>query len=184
MDSITVMGVDPSSNYVGISLLEIDLKTMELISVETHLIDLTIFVNTNVLLDNLTFRLNILSVLFSRFLNEYSPEFVCCESGFINRLRPAAVIPLASAIALMRNCLNRFDPISVLDLYPPTVVKNAVGAKGNADKDGVELAVKNHIELKHLLDTKTISEHEVDATAVGMCKVREIRNNEILLLIN
>jgi len=183
METFDIIGIDPGTTTIGVSIFKVSLPKLEIVKIDTILIDLSLFKNDDYLTTNLFFRLQLLSNRISAIMDEYKPLAFAMENGFINVRRINAFGPLIQAVGAMEMAAVKYDPYIRIFKYPPSVVKNAVGAKGNAGKDDVFDSVMKVKEFKGLIDPTVISEHEVDALAVTWALLKEIKNNDVLLAI-
>ena len=135
------------------------------------------------MIEFLFFRLQLLSDRITAMMEVYKPLAFAMENGFINVRRINAFGPLIQAVGAMEMAAVKVDPYIRIFKYPPSVVKNAVGAKGNAGKEDVYDAVLKVDEFKGLVDPSVISEHEVDSLAVCWALLKEIKNNDVLLAV-
>jgi Holliday junction resolvasome RuvABC endonuclease subunit len=95
----------------------------------------------------------------------------------MNLRRPQAYGALTEVVSMIRSTVIDHDWFVPFSLVDPPTVKMAVGAKGNADKDGVMAAMKLIPEITALIDCSTLDEHSVDAIAVGYCALVRLRLN-------
>lgn len=160
-----ILSIDPGTIHLGITIFKLDkdlnienLKTIELLLKED---------NKNITMPNLSYRVHKFSKEFRELLKEYHPNTVAFETPFINFRRPASVIPLAMIMGLITTIALDYDPYIYIHKISPSEVKNAIGAKGNSDKDGVLKAIKKNKEISKHINLDNISDHEVDSIAVG-----------------
>lgn len=167
-----LMAIDPGSNNLGVAIYEIDLKTHELISSKAFTINAYLSFHysketANVYGDRHA-RFKAMEVELMECFDTYRPSLVMCESPFFNRFTPSAFSVLTELVSLINQTLWQFNnQIPFFKVDPPTA-KKAVGAKGNAKKDDMLLAIiKVKDELKLSVDPKTLDEHAIDACAIG-----------------
>lgn len=111
------------------------------------------------------------------YLREYNPNFICCESPFYNRLRPSAFAPLVELLFALRNISIDYNPLVPFLTYEPLYVKKAISGKAHADKLVVSTAIHNNQEIVDALvnDIHQLSEHALDAIAVGWTHLKRLR---------
>lgn len=167
-----LIGIDPGSETIGISKIELNTVSLDIIS-----IDADTFIASKLpfnLIDQLTngdryAKIRALSNHLSYLFDKYNPIAVCCESPFYNSRMPAAFGSLTEVLCAIRQALEKYDPWQKLQLLDPPNVKKAVGAKGNADKDQMRQAISKHSEIFPCL-LKSIDqydEHSLDSIAVA-----------------
>lgn len=182
-----IIGIDPGTETLGVSVLDLNLSDLSIKSCKAF----TLIGSQSEYFDKETARYHShrqarleahRQNLFSLF-NELEPSLVCIESPFYNPRRPNAFAPLVETLLCVREALLRYDWHMKLSPLDPPRVKKAIGAKGNAGKDDVKIALEKHLsELK--LDKayfEELDEHSVDAICVAYAhywKVKEIFQNE------
>jgi Holliday junction resolvasome RuvABC endonuclease subunit len=164
---MTLIGIDPGSTHMGVSIFDIDDNTLELKNIITYSIDASKVDVNNGLNFHITHRLNYLANTFYNILQEYYPVAITIENPFINRFRPGSVIPLAKNLALIENVTLDFDSSIFINRISPSEAKNAIGMKGGVNKDSMRDALNRHEIKKYLTkDIDDMTEHEIDATAI------------------
>lgn len=113
------------------------------------------------------------------YLREYQPTYICCESPFYNRLRPTAYGPLLELLFALRNVSIEFNPLVPFLTYEPLYVKKAISGKAHADKLMVSTSIHNNPEITDALcnDIHTLSEHAMDAIAVGWTHLKQLKEH-------
>lgn len=99
----------------------------------------------------------------------YAVSTLIVEAPFYSSFRPAAFGSLVETISLIRYNVA-FKRSSAFFAIEPMAVKKAFAARGMANKDDMRASLLYKIETKELdctIDISTISEHEVDAIAIG-----------------
>lgn len=177
------MGVDPGTNYCGVAIFDVDDKTFEIKGIDNILVDLT-KPRYNIDNNNLLFpRLNKLYRTFMDIYEKYDIYWLAIEAAFINRLRPAAYGPIVTSIFSVKKAFIDSYNLNNIVEYPPTIVKQVVSEYGQATKDGMYDAVNKIKELDGLFDIDTISEHEIDAIAMGYTLIKSIRTSPEILVM-
>jgi Holliday junction resolvasome RuvABC endonuclease subunit len=115
-------------------------------------------------------------------LREFNPKVFAHERAFANSRTPGAFEPLVSSITIMINSVLDYNPLTQISTFSPGQVKNAMGQKGNCKKEEMKLACKVDKRLNTFVDANLISEHEIDAVAIGLCCLDVYRPIKILLL--
>lgn len=178
--NFNIVGVDPGSNNVGVSILNIDSKTFSINNIDTILLNLTLTAN-HTIHENLIYRLSVLQNNIYNLLNFYKPRLVSIENSYININRPAAVVPISQSISTIELTILSFNSLIPIYKYRPSLIKNSVGAKGHAKKDEMTTALNNLTEISSLIQPNNISEHEVDAIAIAYSMLLDLRSNGIII---
>jgi len=183
--SIRIMGIDPSSNYIGLTILNIDAKTFNIIDIITSVLDMSHITQTSNLMSLMHEKQIYLDIVFTGMLIDIAPDVVAIESPFINVRRPNAVIPLASMISVMTTRIKTVNPCILTRLYSPKAAKVVAGAKGNADKTDVLKALKKNTDLMSMLpgNIDSYTDHETDSIAIALCAIKDIREHPTILLM-
>lgn len=167
-----LMAIDPGSSSLGVAVYEIHLNTLAIIS--STAFTLTANQSNHYLKEHSKMygdkmaRLNSLQADLSELFDYYRPALVVCESPFFNRFTPNAYAILTEMVNLIKYTLFQFNNhIPFFTVDPPTA-KKAIGAKGNAKKDEMTLAID---DIRHMLKLKNnpfdLDEHSIDALAIG-----------------
>jgi len=180
-DDFKILAIDPSSYFVGIALLTIDSGTYELKSIETGLLNIGVKKEVSSTHNPRFDRILLLEKLIAKILHENKPLVLTYERGFHNSKTPGAFEPLImSTTTIINKALNIFPNITIIP-FSPGKVKNAMGAKGNCNKDEMKEACRTNKRLLKFVDTTKISEHEIDAVAVGLAAFDFYADMKIIL---
>ncbi|WP_250539005.1 MULTISPECIES: hypothetical protein [unclassified Caballeronia] len=172
---ISIVGIDPGSLHLGTAVLHIDLASRQITRTTAHTLN-ALHVSqppealwTSRLFGERLGRIASLEDALLALFEDVEPFMITCEAPFINLRRPQAHGPLMEVICGIRQAVMRYDAWKPLYLIDPASVKNAVGAKGNADKDGMKWALLRLTNLHYDGDItlKSLDEHSIDAIAVG-----------------
>ena len=178
---ITVIGIDPGNN-MGVSVFKLDGYTMEILNIETLFIDLNRCIDvTNIVSDRMTDRIMVINNFCTELHNIYKPSVIAVEAAFLNNRFPRAVMQLSQYIAAIEISFKVSNPLLNFLRYPPKYVKRMIGAGGNAKKDDMTTAIENIPEINDLVDTSLLTEHEIDALAIGYIGVQQIREAPYIL---
>jgi len=180
---MVIMGIDPGAGNTGIAVYTIDDKTFDILKIENILINLTKS-KYDIDNDNLLFqRLNRLYKICIKIFSNYDVFWIGIESAFLNRLRPAAYAPVVTSIySIKKAFIDTYNTSNIVE-YPPMMVKHIVAEYGGATKDDMYMAVKGIKEINDLIDIDIISEHEVDALAMGYTLLTQIRKTPEILIM-
>lgn len=181
-ETINIMAIDPSSNALGICVYKIDVASLEIVSIFSRTINLKLK-NYDEDRDNVLSRFIELERELKAYMKHFDPRMLSIETGFINKLRPAAYGPLSQCIMIAKMCATNYNPLIHINGFPPSIIKKAIGASFKADKDEVlEHVLKIKEVVKHV-DPRIVSDHEVDAIAINYVQIKYLRNNEGLLCL-
>ena len=181
-NSFNILCSDPSSNYVGIAILNINSNTMEINNIDTMLFNLNVVKHEVLNYDAVTHRIRLLEKLFARLVRAYNPIILAFERGFHNPRTPGSFAPLLMSTTTMVNTTLRFNPMVHIEAFSPGEVKNAMGQKGNCKKDVMKKACLESPIINKYVDANAITEHEIDACAVGLCALNHYKRVKITLL--
>lgn len=172
---LTIVSIDPGCTNLGFAAMGIDLKINEIVYTEAFT-----FNSDKMLSDDhyigeshtertekiLAQRNNLVSMF-----KHYSPNVICCESPFYNALRPAAYGALKEIMSGISDASLIYNPSVNLILYPPSIIKKALGGSAIADKVSVKEQVlkNNEINFRGPYPLTKLDEHAIDAIAVGYC---------------
>jgi len=176
-----ILGVDPSTNFIGMALFTIDDKTLDIINIEpfTYSLDKPAVSHMpNYVVD----RLLRLDKEFYEYVRNNNIDWLAIEAGFINRLRPAAFGPLSKSIHTLESAFIRATNTRNITEYAPTLVKSYLKTESGTKEDMLKAVAGNKELNKYILGQ---SEHAIDAIAIGYSRILDIRSypESILLKI-
>jgi len=168
---INLLGIDPGSTYLGFCVMSVDLESRAITRTMASSI------NANKLSGNFYLselygdrhsRIAALMQAIEQLLNDYQPFAIISEAPFFNPRRPGAFEALVQVLCALRATIFNHDCLKPLHQVDPSSVKNAVGAKGGAEKltvrDAVLALPDLHFEAECALED--IDEHGIDSIAV------------------
>lgn len=181
---LRIMGIDPGTTTMGVGVLEVDLRTMKIVSSAARTLNAD-KLNCSELDEKVHgarySRIFLLSEILNELFGSIRPGYVACESSFMKRRMPTAYGALMETVYAVRVALRMYDRTIALDLVDPPTAKMAVGASGKADKDAVlaaimakgdEFSFSEHYSGKKLIN---VDEHSSDALAIAYWKWNKIR---------
>ncbi len=177
-NSICLLGIDPGTTKLGVSIMDISLNTFEILSTQAQTINGEKLANHSLLESHYSNRHSRINGMMDYLLNlciNYQPFAIISEAPFYNPTRPAAFEALVDVINALRNMVLEYDIYKPLILVPPSNVKNAVGAKGGANKITIKDAVKKLTDLnyKNQEEFHNLDEHAIDSIAVNYWYYKE-----------
>lgn len=187
-NTVNIIGIDPGSTTLGVAVLTINVETMQIVSNEAFTLNGNKLGHKNSWCEELHgsryYRISLIEENLLKIFNYYQPIAICSESPFINGKFPAAGIALTEVLCTIRRAVTMYDQWRILYLIPPSCLKQAVFAKGNADKDSMKLAVINIHELANtnINGIHTLDEHSVDALACAYSQYLVYKNSTMPLV--
>lgn len=185
-DTINIIGIDPGTTFLGYCVITVSLSTLDIISSIAHTL------NGAKLSDPDNFTAQTYGDRFNRILyigNElsnvfryYKPLIICAESPFFGLRHPNAFQALTEVICTIRNAVYKHDIWMSLKLVPPSLVKQAIYAKGNATKSTMQNCIcEMSSEFKYTGNTplNLLDEHSIDALAVGYYAFNDLKNGYV-----
>jgi len=173
-----IIGIDPGNN-TGISIFELSSIDMSILSISTY----TVILNNMIVgMDILLERNLALNKICSCLYDMYIPKAVAVEAAFLNSRFPKAVMQLSQYTSTIDQAFYNKDNFIKILRYPPKYIKKCIGGGGNADKDGMLRAVKNIPELLNNVNLDRLTEHEIDALAIGYVSITELRRSPHILM--
>lgn len=169
-----IISIDPGSN-LGIAIYGLNECTLEIVSIETILITLENRVNPEDSRDRVLNKLMVINDTCEWLWRKYNPVAIVEEAAFVSRF-PKAVMQLSQYIATIELTFKRCNRNLVFFRYPPKYVKKEIQAGGGATKDDMTIGVSKVPEIVKFINPGVLSEHEVDALAIGYVGIQEIRD--------
>lgn len=173
-----ILSFDPGVSNFAYSVL--NHRTLELLKVGKLLTTIT---EANNFSQRIFFRKQI-----RYLLKEFSPKYVVCEAYQNRGMFRGAQVELVN---LMLGII--IDVYPKLELVQASTWKNYMRRQYLTDEECKELIPKDKkgkkkkkkkrytFEMEHLIESKTISEHEIDAVGIGLFLAERISNEKGLL---
>lgn len=178
MGYYNIVGIDPGKN-LGIAVYTIDDRDFRIGDVQTFIY----YLDKGVYSDRITVeKLNYLSDIVFDILDVFRPISVAFEAAFKHRFANA-VMQLSQYTGVIEREICNFDEYIKVFKYPPKVIKKTIGATGSADKDDMFKTVSKIPELKPFI-RKDITEHEIDAMAIGYITHEHIKKFPECIFMN
>ena len=167
-----ILGIDPGTETLGIASIEYDYRTFEIRGSEART-----FKGSKLNQDNWVeevhgsrfARIRAHCENLARILRLVNPDHIVSESPFVSRAHPQAGLALTELIMSLKWTVFEWNPTISIEFIDPPSVKNAVGAKGNADKFAVRGRVLSMPEFRYAgrVPIDELDEHSIDALAVS-----------------
>lgn len=169
---VRLLSIDPGSTTTGFALWELNVHTSEIRSITTWTFNAGDIQYPGGAMDgygDLYRRLHALKNETKATLRRYAPLAVMSESPFFALRQPNAFEVLVKVLSTIREAVTEhYVQTSPLFLVDPSKAKRAFDVKGTG-KDVVRVALLANKDLCAKLSKppSMMSEHEVDAVAVG-----------------
>lgn len=176
---VNLMGLDPGTNKLGVGILCIDMKTSQIVGANAlTLVGEKLAKGTwmSEMHGDRFGRIAQLQRQLNRLLHHYQVVDIASESPFYSLRHPNAYGALTEVICAIRDAVIYYDCWKSLTLIDPPTVKNAVGAKGNADKDVMKEKVMTVLGpvYQGVVPINELDEHSYDALAVAYCRWQQL----------
>lgn len=169
--TLTIMGIDPGIDDLGLSILTVDLKTGEITVGPTYHVVPKRWIRPhrrNQYHDERMLKEVAIRDFYRWALHQFQPHVIAIESPFLHRVI-TAFESLTIIMTLLRHDALEYDPDLPVIKVPPTAAKSAIGVKDFSDKEAVRKALMDRTDI--IIDRmalKTYAEHSVDAIAIGL----------------
>lgn len=171
-----IIGIDPGNN-LGVSIYTLDSITFAIRNITTRT-----YVLNNLAEDEFgVSRLLALSKLVHDLNSEFQPLAVGIESAFMNFRFPKAIINLSQYVGLIELEFVKANKYIKVFKYAPKYIKSII-VKGDANKSDMLSGVRAIDEVARHLDFNNVTEHSIDATAIGYVTLTDLRNYPWILL--
>jgi len=179
----TIVGIDPGTETLGFAELDFDIRTFEIVGWRAQ----TYYGSK--LLKGSDWVAEVHGARYKRLqahrknliklFEQIEPYVIACEAPFINMRRPQAYGALTEAVYEIRLAVQAHCAWKELYLFDPSSVKNAIGAKGNADKDAVKASILKIKELSSVQPgvLEGLDEHSLDSLAVAYVAYQQLKLN-------
>ncbi len=177
---VSVIGLDPGSHSLGVGILMLDARTLQIVGSEALTLNGDRLAGKNswmaeVYGDRIA-RITAMRDTLIAIFRHHQPLDIATESPFYSQRRPQAFSALTEVICAIRDAVMQYDSWKTLYSIDPPTVKMAVGAAGNAPKEIMKekilglacLRYNGEIPLHHL------DEHSIDALAVAYCRYKSL----------
>lgn len=183
---INIIGIDPGTTHLGFSVINVDISNLQINSSVAYTLNGAKLSDDNSWLaqtygDRFN-RINALENSLSEIFEQFRPTIICAESPFFGLRHPNAFQALTEVICAIRNAVYKHDIWMTLKLVPPSSVKQAIFAKGNATKTTMKDCLTNlmpELNYNGNIPFNLLDEHSVDALAVGYYAYNKVKNGYV-----
>lgn len=153
VEGLTIMGIDPGTNFMGYGVIKVNGGKAKLVTYGTIKLDTT---------SDPYEKLKAIFVQIGVIIEEYRPDEIALEAPFFGvNVQSMLKLGRAQGVA-MSAALSR--GIDVFE-YAPTAVKQAISGRGRASKEQVATMVCNLLSIEVNIEKFDAT----DALAVAMC---------------
>ena len=168
---VNIIGIDPGTVTLGLSIMTVNCVTCNIIKTETLTINAVGLVKASFTGDvepNAENRIALIKKALINVFNEKRPIAIASESAFYNTFRPGAFKQLLTVMRAIREAVKEYNEALEVEFIDPPNVKIAIGAKGNAGKEAVQKSVQALIKTGFFgdINTESIDEHGFDSLGV------------------
>lgn len=177
----SILAIDPGTETLGIACIEFDCRTGQIHGSEAKTFKGSKLGKNSWVAEihgDRFNRINAHRANLARILKVVQPAYIASESPFFSRAHPQAYGALTEIVYALQLTIFEYDPLISVEMIDPPSVKNAVGAKGNADKDSVRTRVLDLPDLNYAgrIPIEELDEHSIDSLAVAYAMLKVIRN--------
>lgn len=177
-----VGAIDPGTDTLGTSVLDVDLYTAEVILRDVNTLhgarNMRRYPGVEEVHGGRRAKLHSHEVELYHWMQYFQPNALICESPFLGRF-PQAFEALVECKASIRSAVYQYDRTMPLETVDPPSAKIAVGVSGKSkNKDDVKWAILRLPNFRNQ-SGKTIAEldeHSTDSIAVGYFKCLALIN--------
>ena len=171
--SLRIMGVDPGTRNLGVSLSVCDFKTPMFMVHDGQTFDVealthktnaytTEFHSRNIAMYRSVYELIYQSV------HDLQPDLVICESPYLNKRFPLAYMLLTLCSQAVHQAVRDYSIFIPFEFIDPSSAKMGVGVNGgSSDKNLMQHAVLNNPMIQGMFDLSTLDEHTIDSIAIA-----------------
>ena len=171
--SLRIMGIDPGTENLGMSLGVCDFITpkFEVIEATTFDIKSIIHKSNPYLVEfqsrNIALHVAIYNLVY-QMVSDLQPDLVICEAPYMDKRFPLSYMLLSLCCLAIEKAVKDYSVFIRFETIDPATAKMGVGAKGNSgNKDLMNHAVLNHPLITGTMDFTQLDEHAIDSIAIA-----------------
>lgn len=171
--SLRIMGVDPGTENLGMSLGVCDFRTpvYQIEQATTFDVKSLIHKSNTYLVEhhsrNIAMYVSVYNLVYQA-VHDLQPDLVICESPYMDRRFPLSYMLLSLCVQAVHQAVKDYSIFIQFETIDPASAKMGVGAKGNSgDKDKMRAAVLGTKHITSHFDLNTLDEHAMDSIAIG-----------------
>lgn len=171
LKDIKIIGIDPGTQHLGLAIGSVDSYSYQIRNIEVctyKAVQLPTYdKHLSYVHGDLTARVKAYRDFLYHEFCRVQPTLIASESPFFYRTHPGAYGPLVETLAAIREAVWLYDNTLPLYTVPPSNVKQAIGAKGNAKKEDMIDALERFSLFGMSKERiSQLDEHGIDACAV------------------
>ena len=180
--SVRVMGIDPGTKMLGLSLGVCDFNAPAFIIEDGQTFDIEYLTHktNNYTTEHQSRNIAIYQSIYNlvyQMVHDMQPDLVVCEAPYLNRRFPLAYMLLTLCTQAIHQAVKDYSIFIPFEFIDPASVKTGVGVKGNCgDKDLMQAAVLSNPQIRGMFDLAGLDEHAIDSIAIGFNAYRGILN--------
>lgn len=171
--SLRIMGVDPGTENLGMSLGVCDFMTPKynIIDASTfdikHLIHKTNSYLTQYQSRNIAMYTAVYQLVYQA-VHDLQPDLVICESPYMDRRFPLSYMLLSLCSQAVEQAVKDYSIFIPFEYIDPASAKKGVGVKGNnGDKNLMREAILSNKLITGSIDLSLLDEHAIDSIGIG-----------------
>jgi Holliday junction resolvasome RuvABC endonuclease subunit len=173
-----IIGIDPGSTNLGMSIIGLDVMTMNVVSVDAFTLKAPKLNGYEYLEEHYIDRIIRLRKLHNELVNlfhQYNPNAIAVESPFINMRRPQAIIALTETFYMIQQAVIDFKYYCPFYSITPSIVKKSVNVYANSsNKEDNRNAIQ---KIPSIIDNlipkiQDLDEHAIDAICVAYTQIK------------
>lgn len=171
--SLRIMGIDPGTNCLGVSLGICDFATPSYTIVAADTVNVNRLIHkTNSFITeyhsrNIAMYQSVYQNIYQQVL-DLQPDLIICEVPYLDRRFPLAYMLLSVCVQAIQQAVRDYSIFIPFEGIDPATAKNGVGVKGNSnDKNLMREAILSNSHIRSTLDLQHMDEHTMDSIAIG-----------------
>lgn len=171
--SLRIMGIDPGTKNLGLSLGVCDFRTPMFVIEQgvtfdvEYLIHKTNAYTTEYHSRNIAMYHSVYRLIY-QMVHDLQPDLVICEAPYMNKNFPLSYMLLSLCSQAIQQAVKDYSIFIPFEFIDPASVKTGVGVKGNnGDKELMQTAVLNNPMIQGKIDLTLVDEHTIDSIAMG-----------------
>lgn len=171
--SLRIMGIDPGTENLGMSLGVCDFMTPNYTIIDACTFDVKSLIHKShgYLVEhqsrNIAMYTSVYKLVYQA-IHDLQPDLVICESPYMDKRFPLSYMLLSLCTQAVQQAVKDYSIFVQFETIDPASAKMGVGAKGNnGDKNLMRNAVLNNAHIKGVIDLNLLDEHAIDSIAIG-----------------
>lgn len=171
--SLRIMGVDPGTENLGMSLGVCDFITPSYLITDAYTFDVKSLIHKSneYLVEYQSRNIAMYTAVYKlvyQAVHDLQPDLVICESPYMDRRFPLSYMLLSLCSQAVQQAVKDYSIFIQYETIDPASAKMGVGAKGNnGNKDLMRNAVLTNEYINGVIDLDALDEHAIDSIAIG-----------------